>query len=219
MSAGRVVLWRHARTGHNASGRLQGQIDIGLDEVGLWQARTSAEALAATFRPTAVVSSDLTRARTTAGLLAERTGHSVTTDPRLRERSFGQWEGLTGEEIAAAWPDEYDAWRRGADLVGVGAESRSDVAGRTAASIREHAAAYGPSDTLVVVSHGAAITLAVTALLDLSVEGWRGLVGLDNAHWATLRPSIPDAEPSWRLTGYNLGPRDTVEDWNAGPTH
>lgn len=218
MSAGRIVLWRHARTGHNASGRLQGQIDIGLDEVGLWQARTSAQALAATFLPTAVVSSDLTRARTTADLLAERTGRTVTTDPRLRERGFGRWEGLTGEEIAATWPVEYDAWRRGADLVGVGAETRSDVARRTAESIREHAGAYGPADTLVVVSHGAAITLAVTALLDLSVEGWRGLVGLDNAHWATLRPS-GDAVPPWRLTGYNLGPRDTVEDWNAGPTH
>jgi glucosyl-3-phosphoglycerate phosphatase len=219
VSAGRVVLWRHARTGHNASGRLQGQVDVPLDEVGLWQAQTSAAALAATFRPTVVVTSDLSRARTTAGLLADPLGLVPVVDPRLRERSFGQWEGMTGGDISARWPEQYEAWHRGDEPVGVGAESRLAVAERMSEAIREHAAALSTHDTLLIVSHGAAITLAVTALLDLPVEGWRGLLGLDNAHWATVQPSKASSSPAWRLTGYNLGPRDTVEDWNAGPIH
>ena len=217
MSAGLVVLWRHARTAHNATGRLQGQVDIPLDEIGLWQARTAAKALVAAFRPTAAVTSDLGRAQTTAGYLARFGDVVPVVDKRLRERSFGEWEGMTGDEIAARWPEEFTAWREGEDMRNTGAESRAAVAARTAAAIREHAGALESADTLVVVSHGAAITRAVTALLGLPVDGWRGLVGLDNAHWATLRPSGERSTPQWRLTGYNLGPRDTVEDWNAGP--
>lgn len=217
MSAGLVVLWRHARTAHNASGRLQGQVDIPLDEVGQWQARTAAQSLLASFRPTALVTSDLSRAQATAGYLAELTDVVPVVDERLRERGFGEWEGLTGDEIRARWPDEFAAWRRGDDVATAGAESRSVVAARTAEAVREHAAALTPQDTLVVTSHGAAITLAVTELLELSADVWRGLVGLDNAHWATLRPSGEGHTPRWRLSGYNLGPRDSVDDWDAGP--
>ena len=216
MTAGLVVLWRHARTAHNATGRLQGQIDIPLDEVGHWQARTAARAMAVTVHPAVVVTSDLSRARTTAGYLADLAGVVPVVDERLRERSFGEWEGMTGEEIAPRWPAEFAAWRRGDDMRSTGAETRTEVARRTADAIREHAAALAPVDTLVVVSHGAAITLALTALLELSVDGWRGLVGLDNGHWARLRPARESSTPPWRLAGYNLGPHDTVEDWNAG---
>ena len=62
-----VVLWRHGRTEYNAARRLQGQIDIPLDEVGRWQGTTAAAALFARHTPVRIVSSDLVRARSTAG--------------------------------------------------------------------------------------------------------------------------------------------------------
>ncbi|GEL95440.1 histidine phosphatase family protein [Cellulomonas composti] len=218
MTAGRLVLWRHGRTAYNASARLQGQVDIPLDDVGRWQARVAATTLLAAHTPTHVVSSDLGRAADTARILAQAAGLVVTFDARLKERAFGEWEGLTGAEIHERWPDDYAVWTAGGEPQRVGAESRADVAARTGEAIEEHAAALDRSDLLVVVSHGAAIGSAVAELLGMPAN-WRWITGMHNAHWAELVPSAAGTEPRWRLAGYNLGPVGASSDWNAGPDH
>lgn len=210
-----LLLWRHARTAYNSQARLQGQIDIPLDEVGHWQARTAAARLAARYRPVRVVASDLARAVQTAEYLARALDVPVELDERLRERSFGRWEGLTGQEIEASWPQEFRVWRGRGDPEGVGAETRAEVAARVAAGVRDQVARTEGDGTLVLVSHGAAIGSVVAELLG-QAPAWRGLVGMHNAHWAEL-VAAPEAEPAWRLLGYNVGPTDASSDWNAGP--
>ena len=216
MSGGRLQLWRHARTEYNASARLQGQVDIPLDDVGRWQARTAAAALLARHAPTRIVSSDLGRALQTAEALGRMADVAVEIEPRVRERGFGEWEGLSGAEIAQRWPDDYALWRAGGEPTRVGAETRLQVAQRTAEAIAELTGAMNRDDTLVVVSHGAAISSAVAELLGMPAQ-WRGIAGMHNAHWAELVPSSGDVLPAWRLVGYNLGPTDASADWNAGP--
>ena len=216
MSAGTVLLWRHGRTAHNASLRLQGQVDIPLDEVGRRQVSAAAAALVATTRPASIVASNLGRAAATAGILGELTGLAPVADARLRERSFGLWEGLTGEEISAGWASEFAVWRGGGEPENVGAETRAAVATRMVEAITEHSDRLGADDALVIVSHGAAITLAVTALLGLDIAGWRGIAGLTNAHWSELRRNQVGVEPTWRLFGHDLGPSTSIEGWNAG---
>ncbi|QTE28632.1 histidine phosphatase family protein [Pengzhenrongella sicca] len=216
MSAGTLLLWRHGRTAHNATLRLQGQVDIPLDDIGARQARTAAAALVATTKPGAIVVSDLSRAVATAGFLAEITDQPLVVDPRLRERSFGLWEGLTGDEISARWADEFAVWRAGGEPENVGAETRAAVASRMVEAITEHADRLEADDALVVVSHGAAITLAITALLGLDTVGWRGIAGLTNAHWTELRRNTEKVSPGWRLFGHDLGPSTSIEQWNAG---
>ncbi|MCB7137975.1 histidine phosphatase family protein [Cellulosimicrobium marinum] len=217
MTAGTVVLLRHGRTAYNATMRLQGQVDIPLDAVGQWQAEEGAKALASAHRATCVVSSDLVRAADTARAYAGAVGTDVVLDARLRERGFGEWEGLTGEEISARWPDEHAAWRRGEEPTRAGAETRDEVAGRMHEAVTEHVEALGPDDTLVVVSHGAAITLAVTAMLGLDPAGWRGMFGLHNVHWSHLHRSGPASVPPWRLVAHNVGAGFPLDHWNAGP--
>ncbi|MCL2463893.1 MAG: histidine phosphatase family protein, partial [Micrococcales bacterium] len=216
MTAGRLLLWRHGRTAANSGGRMQGQIDIPLDEVGYWQAHTAAAALLARYQPTAIVSSNLSRARATADCLARVTGLTVATDERLRERCFGEWEGMTRTAIDERWPGAYEAWRLGGEPSGAGTETREEVAGRVLAAVTSHAAAYGAADTLVITSHGAAISLAIGALLGQPAS-WRGVMVIRNAHWAELLPARNDDAPAWRLQGLNLGPTDASRDWNAGP--
>lgn len=216
MTAGTLVLWRHGRTEYNATARLQGQVDIPLDDVGAWQAREAAADLARRHEPTRLVSSDLGRAAATAQALAELAGVDVELDARLRERAFGEWEGLTSEEIAARWPDEHRVWRTGGDPVREGAETRRDVAQRMAEAVADHVGRTPDGGTLVLVSHGAAITLALTALLGLDVQTWRGVVGLHNAHWATLQANRAGAVPAWRLETLNIGPSVRLADWQAG---
>ena len=211
-----LLLWRHARTAYNSQARLQGQVDIPLDEVGHWQARTAATRLAARHRPVRIVASDLSRAAATAGYLGRALDVPVELDPRLRERGFGEWEGLTGQELEARWPDEFRTWRAGGDPAGVGAESRAEVAARMATGVLDQVERTAGRGTLVVVSHGAAIGSLVAELLGQD-PAWRGFVGMHNAHWAELVAAGSGVAPAWRLLGYNVGPTDASSDWNAGP--
>ncbi|WP_402469130.1 histidine phosphatase family protein [Isoptericola aurantiacus] len=217
MTAGTVVLLRHGRTAYNATLRLQGQIDIPLDEVGRWQAAQGAAALVTSHRAARIVSSDLERAVDTAAAYAELVDLDVLTDPRLRERSFGDWEGLTSEEIAERWPAEHAEWRRGGEPLGVGAETKADVSRRTGEAVAEHAATLGRDECLVVVSHGAAVSLAITGLLGLDASTWRGISGMHNVHWSHLHRSAAGAVPGWRLVAHNVGAGYPLDRWQAGP--
>ncbi|MFH5823805.1 histidine phosphatase family protein [Georgenia sp. AZ-5] len=203
MTAGTVVLWRHGQTEYNASLRLQGQSDIALNATGRRQAAAAAEVLAA-LEPTRIITSDLVRAQETAQVLAGVAGVQATRDVRLRERSFGVWEGLTGAEIETGWPAEYAAWRRGQEPEGVGAESRAGCGVRVAEAVEEVADELDRDDVLVVVAHGAAITCGQTVLLGLEPGGWFGFTGLENCRWSTMHPNR-GREPAWRLAGYNIG--------------
>ncbi len=214
MTARAVVLWRHGRTAYNAAGRMQGRIDIPLDEVGRWQAAQGAQHLALRHAPARIVSSDLVRAVSTAQELSRLTSVPVVLDEGLRERSFGAWEGLTAGEIREQWPEQFDVWRAGGDPRRTGAETRVEVAERFSAAVERHAEDLGPDETLVVVAHGAAIGLGIGALLGLDADQ-RVVAGLHNAHWSLVRPS--GRRPgSWFLEAHNLGPAVAVDDWNAG---
>jgi probable phosphoglycerate mutase len=199
VTAGRVVVLRHGRTGHNLRHIWQGQLDVPLDDVGTAQAKAAAEVLAP-LRPAAVVSSDLVRAAATADAVAAAAGLPVERDPRLREIDVGRWEGLTRDEIAAAGDaDLLAAWRRGDDVPLGGAERPSDLGRRGAVALAEHAAALD-GGTLLVVAHGALLRAAVLTLLGVEQPRWTMLAGLPNCGWGVLEPG----DPAWRLVGWGL---------------
>ncbi|MEZ5187956.1 MAG: histidine phosphatase family protein [Microbacterium sp.] len=96
-----LLLVRHGETDWNAARRIQGSTDIPLNDTGREQARETAAALAARFAGQApvVASSDLSRARETAEIIAEALGVAgPRLYPQLRERSYGVAEGMTIEE-------------------------------------------------------------------------------------------------------------------------
>jgi broad specificity phosphatase PhoE len=94
-----LLLVRHGETDWNAAGRLQGHTDRPLNDYGRRQARELADRLAGDGIQ-AMYASDLSRARETAEILAARLGLDVVTDPDLREKDWGSWEGLTSDERA-----------------------------------------------------------------------------------------------------------------------
>jgi probable phosphoglycerate mutase len=107
----RVVAVRHGETAWNVDTRIQGQLDIGLNDTGRRQARRLARALA-DERFDALYSSDLARAAATARALADATGLTLHTDRGLRERAFGAFEGLTWAEIEQRYPEQTRRWRQ-----------------------------------------------------------------------------------------------------------
>jgi broad specificity phosphatase PhoE len=203
VTARQVIIWRHGRTEYNLQWRMQGQVDTELDEVGKQQARMVAPILAQDYRPDLIVTSDLSRAARTAEALADLTGLTPVPDPRLRERGFGKWEGLTQEEVEERWPGCWLKWRRGPDYGDVGIEPIEELAERAVASITEHTEAVPDGGTLVIVAHGALATVATKVLIGLSTD-WRGMVGLANAHFTVLLPSRRGVG-AWRVLAHNVG--------------
>jgi len=135
-----LLLVRHGETDWNAEGRLQGHTDRPLNDHGRRQAAALAERLAGEAID-AVYSSDLARARETAGILAERLGLPVVDDPDLRERNWGNWEGLTGTE------------RDRIEYVG---EAQDAHAERVIRAVRRIAELH-PDERIVVVTHGGSL--------------------------------------------------------------
>ncbi|GAA3103214.1 hypothetical protein GCM10020001_020480 [Nonomuraea salmonea] len=128
-----------------------------------------------------IVSSDLQRANDTALALGRIVGLDVAIDKDFRERGGGQWEGLTREEIAARWPEEYAAWEA------PDGEPVTDVATRVAGAMRRWAARLDADGLLVVASHGAALRLGICELLGLPEQLWPALGGLGNCSWSVLQ--------------------------------
>jgi glucosyl-3-phosphoglycerate phosphatase len=190
----RLVLWRHGQTAWNAERRFQGQSDIGLDDTGRAQAERAARLLAG-LRPDLIVSSDLSRAASTAAPLARLTGLDMVLDKDLRERHGGCWEGLTDTEIRARYPAEHASWNP------PDGEPTLVVADRVAGALQRISAAVHNGGLAVVVSHGAALRLGMSRLLGMPQEIFGALGPLSNCSWSVLGLRYG----RWRLLEHNAG--------------
>lgn len=154
-----LLLVRHGETDWNAARRVQGSTDIPLNDTGRAQARETAATLAERFAGTSpiVVSSDLSRARETAEIIATVLGVDMPrTYSQLRERAYGVAEGLTVEE----YHEQFGAWDR--ENV-PNAETSAHLRRRGVAAIRlvvrDARRRHAPRDMPVIaVAHGALIS-------------------------------------------------------------
>ena len=138
----------------------------------------------------------------TAAALAALTGLPVRTDPRLRERYYGHWQGLTLATIAERYPVEYARWRAGDQSPGCEVEHLDDVAKRVGEALHEAAETWS-GGTVVVATHGGAARQGVGYLLGWDAAVVRGLGPLRNCHWTELSH---DPERGWQLRAHNVGP-------------
>ena len=148
-----LLLARHGETDWNRDGRWQGHSDPPLNELGRKQAGELADSLDGID---AVYSSDLARARETAEIVATRLGLEVRLDARLRERSFGAWEGLTMEEIERRFEAAHVRWRTGKSHGADDAEAFDAFAARVH-SFLEDVLRRHPDETVLVIGHGGSI--------------------------------------------------------------
>ena len=148
-----LIAVRHGETAWNTEARIQGHTDIPLNGTGLWQAQRVGEALAGRDID-AIYSSDLQRAWLTAQAIGRSTGVAVQADRRLRERHFGELEGLTHDEIHARWPEQALRWKqRDPDFGPTGGEALRDFHARCVGALL-HLAQRHLGQTVVIVAHG-----------------------------------------------------------------
>lgn len=178
-----LVLLRHARTEYNTEGRLQGSLDVPLGAQGRDDAAAAAARLVEAYGvPDRIVCSPLSRARETAAAVGALVPVPVVVDPRLTQRSYGEWEGLTWEQVRAGWPDEHDRRQRGLDPRIAGWDGATAVAERVVRGLEE---ACAGADLVLAVSHGSALQLGALALLGLDLHS-TALGKLPHAHWNVL---------------------------------
>jgi broad specificity phosphatase PhoE len=149
----KLLLARHGETDWNRDGRWQGHSDTQLNERGREQAHALADQLESVD---VVYSSDLARALETAEIVAAGLGCEVRPDRRLRERSFGAWEGLTSLEIEARFADAHRRWRAGEGFGAEDAEPFDSFAARIQAFL-EDVVRLHPDEEVLVVAHGGSI--------------------------------------------------------------
>jgi alpha-ribazole phosphatase len=152
----KIILVRHGQTEWNALKKYQGQIDIPINNVGRDQAARAGKYLADREKVEAIYCSDLSRTRETADIIAGSLNLKPIPDKRLRELSFGLWEGLTFTEVYEKYPQEFDNWYNDTFKIKVPeGESFNDLIERALSVIKEIINKH--TGTVVVVTHGGVV--------------------------------------------------------------
>jgi broad specificity phosphatase PhoE len=174
----RLILVRHGRTEWNRVERFRGRADIKLDEVGIKQVEAAAARIA-DWQVSAVYSSPLRRALTTAEILAYPFNLEVKLLPGIIDIDYGEWQGLSPEEAAAKDGGLYSKWLESPHKVKFpGGESLTAVRERAASAVDDLIAQHS-KETVVLVSHKVVCQILILSLL-----------GLDNSHFWQITQDV-----------------------------
>ena len=172
MTATRLLLVRHGATQLTAEDRFAGSVGVELSDEGRWQAQQLARRLARE-ELAAVYTSPLSRTVETASILAEPHGITLVKRDGLREIGHGRWEGLTRQEVAERYSDEYEAWETDPfTFAPEGGESGLGVLARALPVVRS-IVLDPPGQKVLVVSHKATLRLLMSSLLGIDGRGYR----------------------------------------------
>jgi probable phosphoglycerate mutase len=170
--ATRILAIRHGETMWNVDTRIQGHLDIGLNDTGRWQAERLALALSG--EPIAAIyASDLSRAHDTALAVSRSTGVPVRAEPGLRERCFGEFQGRTFAEIELELPEQARRWRqRDPAFAPAGGESLLVLQARVLATAARLAAQH-PGEQIALFGHGGVMDILYRAATRLDLQAAR----------------------------------------------
>jgi probable phosphoglycerate mutase len=170
----RILAIRHGETAWNVDTRLQGHLDIPLNDVGLRQAQHLAQSLVGRDAIDAIYASDLSRAHTTAQAIAQAVGQTVGLHPGLRERHFGAFQGRTFAEIEVELPEQALHWRKRTPdwTPPEGGESLLVLRERIIRTVNELAAKH-PGQQIVLVAHGGVLDILYRAATRLELQAPR----------------------------------------------
>lgn len=167
-----LILIRHGETLWNQQHRMQGHSDSPLTENGMRQARQLAQRLGQ-IEFQALYSSDSGRALETARCIAAVTGHEIIVDARLRERSFGVFEGLTGKEMYTLHPDHFERFKtRDPEYVMPGGESAIAFRERALGCLQEIVGRHA-GEVVVVVTHGLVLDMVYRSAYRIDLDAPR----------------------------------------------
>ncbi|QPC81561.1 histidine phosphatase family protein [Phototrophicus methaneseepsis] len=164
MAVKRTLIVRHGETDYNVQARIQGHLNVALNDHGREQAQALATYLA--DAPIgAIYSSDLVRAYETAEPLAKLKGLPIHADERLREINLGVFQGYSGSELRRSpqYAEAYERWRADASYIVPGGESFDQLGERTQAAWEE-IIQKETVETVLIVTHGGNVRALLSRL-------------------------------------------------------
>jgi broad specificity phosphatase PhoE len=170
----RIILVRHGQTEWNRIERFRGRADVPLNAAGLVQAQLTGRRIAAEWQPSAVYSSPLSRAVKTAEVIAGYFDFPVQIDSGLIDIDYGQWKGLTPDEVRERWPKMIDDWyNKPASLHIPDGETLEELRSRALVTMDKLIACH-KTQTIVVVGHTVINRVILLSVLGLSNDRfWR----------------------------------------------
>lgn len=168
----KLLLLRHGQILANREGRWHGSTDSLLTSQGRRQVKRTARHIARAA-PTleAIYTSPLQRCRDTAQIIADRMKMEYIVDEGLREYAIGDWEDIPFKQLAEEHRF-FETTRNDPDFAPPGGESLKEVAGRIVTAIREIHDRHEGEARILLVGHGAAMAVALGALLDENPSEW-----------------------------------------------
>lgn len=112
----KIILTRHGHVDWIAPERFRGRAELPLSELGKRQAEALGRRVAEGWKPDAIYASPLSRCVHTGEAIGRATGSKVHVLEDLADTDYGQWQGLTHEEVRTRWPDESRLWFEAPDL-------------------------------------------------------------------------------------------------------
>jgi len=194
----RLLLVRHGEPEDAAHGRCYGKLDIGLSERGREQVRRTTRWLENT-PVAAIYTSPRRRARESAAIIAAQRLANVHVEDRLCEIDFGEFEGMTYDEVAEHFPEEYLAWmNRPTEVIFPGGESFEQMRERVTCAAAQILGSH-TGQTIVLVTHGGVNRIILAEALRMES---RDIFRLDQAYAAVSMIDYYNEMPVIRLVNY-----------------
>src|SRR5713101_2280926 len=134
----KVILVRHGHVEGISPERFRGRADLSLTPQGYRQAAATARRVSTSWHPAAVYTSPMRRCLATGAAIGQPFSLLPSPLEGLNDIDYGQWQGLTPDEVRSRWPDELDAWYRTPDWAAIpGGESLQDLLSRTVLALRD----------------------------------------------------------------------------------
>jgi broad specificity phosphatase PhoE len=170
----KIILVRHGHVEGISPERFRGRADLMLTTEGVRQAEATAHRIHANWTPAAVYASPLGRCQATAAAIARPFRLSPVTLDGLVDIDYGEWQGLTPEQVRARWPEPLATWYRAPDWAAIpGGETLQQVLVRTVTALRDIIGRH-PSDAVVLVGHDSVNRVMLLHALGLPVSRyWR----------------------------------------------
>ncbi len=171
----KIILVRHGHVEGISPERFRGRADLALTAEGRRQAEATASRIEASSTPDALYASPLSRCRTTAEAIGRPFGLTPIPVPDLMDIDYGEWQGLTPDEVGHKWPEALDTWHRAPHWAAIpGGESLQEVLARTVAALRDVIGRH-TGETVVVVGHDSVNRIILLHALELPLSRYRRL--------------------------------------------
>lgn len=172
----RIILTRHGQTDWNREERFRGRTDVALNETGFVQAELTGRCIQSRWNPAAVYTSPMSRAVKTGEIIAAPLGLKVHPLHNLNDMNYGEWQGLTADQVREQWGDLLNAWYHAPQLVQFpGGESLVDVLARTSKALQDITQQH-PSADVVIVGHDNINRVMLLFMLGLPLSRYWHLV-------------------------------------------